>query len=338
MSHDHQPRFPRWAFLALAVLGVFVAYLPGGGQKPGTILFVSLDPAKKLTRVGVMNPDGSGRKFLTAGAEQELDPVWSRDRSRIAFIVANTKQKSGDLFVMNADGSGRKRLTQSPPRTVVHAPSWSPDGKRIAFTQRTFDATGKPSAPELFVIDADGKGQERLGNVPGMLPAWSPDGSKILFALPDLKKPLDTGLAVMTPDGKNVRPFVAGRGIMGAWSPDGRRVAFMGMDGDKRAFYVANADGSGRQVIRHATLAMEVGPEWSPDGKRLYFTGAGIGKKLSIAIYAMDADGRNVHRVSDPNEVDFLGGGAGIFIPVATEIHGGGPKESVGRKNQPSER
>jgi TolB protein len=318
-------------FLTLAFLGAFAACLSGGDQKPAKILFVSFDTDKKVTRIGVMNPDGTGQAFLTDASEQELDPVWSRDRSKIAFIVADKKQKNGDLYVMNANGSGRKRLTQSPPHTVVHAPSWAPDGKRIAFTRRTFDEKGKPTAPELFVIDADGKGQERLGNVPGMLPAWSPDGGKILFASPDPKKPVETGLYLMAPDGKNVRPFVAGRGMVGAWSPDGRQVAYMGMDGDKRAFFVVNSDGSGRRVVRHSTLAMEVGPQWSPDGTHLYFTGASVGKKLEIAIYRMDTGGKIVRRITDPKSMTFLGDGVGIFIPVDAGKKGDAPKAPVGK-------
>src|SRR5947209_2273538 len=103
--------------LTLALLGGVAGAASSGEPNPAKILFVSYDPAKKVSTIGVMNPDGTGQRMLTQGKSPVLDPVWSRDRSKIAFVVADPQKKNGDLYVMNADGSGRKRLTQSPPNT-----------------------------------------------------------------------------------------------------------------------------------------------------------------------------------------------------------------------------
>ena len=64
-------------------------------------------------------------------------PSWSPDGRRIAFASTRDDPDPNDnfiyskIYVMNADGSGQTRLTYTSP--FDYAPSWSPDGRRIAF-------------------------------------------------------------------------------------------------------------------------------------------------------------------------------------------------------------
>ena len=76
---------------------------------------------------------------------------------------------------MNADGSGVTRLTGND--AVDGSPSWSPDGRRIAF-----DST-RDGNREIYVMNADGSGVTRLTHNPADdgYPAWSPDGRHIAF-------------------------------------------------------------------------------------------------------------------------------------------------------------
>ena len=71
---------------------------------------------------------------------------------------------------MSADGSGITRLTDNPEGDW--SPSWSPDGRRIAFTS---DRNGNR---DIYVINADGSGLTRLTDHPGpdYSPSWSPAG------------------------------------------------------------------------------------------------------------------------------------------------------------------
>lgn len=58
-------------------------------------------------------------------------------------------------------------------------PSWSPDGKMIAFDSE------RDGNPEIYVMNADGSGQTNISNNPGARdsnPVWSPDGKKIAFS------------------------------------------------------------------------------------------------------------------------------------------------------------
>jgi Tol biopolymer transport system component len=69
---------------------------------------------------------------------------------------------------MEADGSGQINLTSND--TYAEAPSWSPDGSKIAFMS---DRDGNW---EIYVMDSDGSGQTRLTNntAEDYYPDWGP--------------------------------------------------------------------------------------------------------------------------------------------------------------------
>jgi TolB protein len=120
----------------------------------------------------VMAADGSGQRRLTRNIGPEFDPAWSPDGKRIAFTgERDGLVGSGEIYVMAADGSGQRRLTRSPSdgNNAAYSahPTWSPDGKRIAFT-RSEALRGR----HVYVMAADGSGQRQLAD--GFDPAWQP--------------------------------------------------------------------------------------------------------------------------------------------------------------------
>jgi TolB protein len=127
----------------------------------------------------VMNADGSGQTRLGDARSVGYGPVFSPDGSKIAFT--STRDEYGyntGISVMNADGSAPTQLTATVDNVSDRLGSFSPDGSKIAFTRGGFYM-----ANEIYVMNADGSGQTRLGGGSslGYGPVYSPDGSKIAF-------------------------------------------------------------------------------------------------------------------------------------------------------------
>jgi TolB protein len=145
-------------------------------------------------QVWVMNADGSGQRRLTRNGGRNFAPAWSPDGRRIVFERTSRGNIERDalwgscpswcetaltfeVHVMKADGSGQRRLTPRGPDLRAglddqnRKPSWSPDGRRIAFVSE------RDGQAEIYVMNADGSGQRNLSRTRGWQErwfAWSP--------------------------------------------------------------------------------------------------------------------------------------------------------------------
>ena len=104
-------------------------------------------------------------------------------RSLIAF--ASRRDGNEDIYVMDADGGNVRRLTNHTSQDA--SPSWSPDGRSIAFfSLRDDNPETAEINPEIYVMDADGGNVRRLTNhiAWDFAPSWSPDSRFVVFYSP----------------------------------------------------------------------------------------------------------------------------------------------------------
>ena len=219
-------------------------YQPSWSPEGTKIAFVSrLDEFR--ANISIVNADGSGVSHLPPFRNVRhpsffgMRPSWSPSGEKIAFI-SNSRGRY-QIHIVNSDGTELVRLDNricpalwselghgralAPHRSV----SWSPDGKRIAFTC---------GDSYLHLVDPSGDNQTSLYACadPISSPTWSPDGDHVAFSCgPErgfyelFKIRIIDGEVTRIPDTKLGRRVP---GVQPSWSADGDAIAFSSnMDG-----------------------------------------------------------------------------------------------------------
>ena len=168
------------------------------------------------------------------------DLAWSPDGTRLAYVAG------ASAYVMQV--AKPKQIT--PIRTNATSPTWSPDGRFIAY-----DRCVGGRASGIDVARSDGSHVRHLTRL-GCSPSWSHDGTRIAYTV-------WCGIKLVSPTGTQLTPPGAWGcrhvGVAGppTWSPDSRRIAIAGRDG----VYVMNRDGSGLSRIWDRPAER---PSWRP--------------------------------------------------------------------------
>ena len=191
----------------------------------------------------------------------------------VAFTSPDRSPGRARVVLASADGSAVVTLPSMAGDDF--APSWSPDGSRIAFVHRE----PRPHALEIYVANADGSGRQRLtfdsggGRVSNVGPEWSPDGAWIAY-----RKGVSVAsdeLWLVRPDGSEQRRLTADGGgkTEPVWSPDSKRLAYVRSIARAEIYVVEVASGAAHTIT--PPLSWDTWPDWSPDGSRLAFSGDG---------------------------------------------------------------
>src|SRR5581483_6001056 len=250
-------------------LGIVRPMLSPDGQ---TIVFAALGD------IYVM-PVGGKPQNITKDAAYDTDPAWSPDGTQLVYA----SDKGGELLQLwlHDMRTGQERqLTNLTTQPL--APTFSPDGTRIAF----LDVDGMWRRSGVAVVDvASGKTTKIHDSIfaPGT-PVWSPDGTRVAVAMVSsysTKYREGTNqILTMSAEGAGASEdkwyvpvpnlSIDSRGGCGpAWSPDGTKMAAI-YEGTLAIFPVSPS-GEPLGPPLHITTEIAHAPSWAGDSRHILY-------------------------------------------------------------------
>lgn len=215
----------------------------------------------------------------------------------LSRIVASrsTRPQQKEIFVMDYDGANMQQV--SSHKSIAQSPSWSFDGRMIAYSAFAYHANEKRRNLDLFTYDTSTGRRFLVSYRKGINSGstFTPDNRHILLTISNSGNP---DIYKMSLDGKTLERVTNGpRGAINvepSVSPDGGKIAFSSDRNGRPQIFVMNADGSN---VKQITVAGEYNsaPRWSPDGKRLVFAGRDKGH---VDLFTVNADGSDMIRLT----------------------------------------
>lgn len=185
-----------------------------------------------------------------------------------------TRDDLAGVFTVGADGRGLKAVALPDGFRRAASPTWSPDGRWIAFT--AYDATGRD--PLIRVVAAEGGPTVALAA--GIAPTWSRDGTRLAYIAsgkgvdgtdwnaPGRNDERIEGVRLTGPDAGEVT--VLARGLWPRWSPTDDRLAYIARREANWDVYLRSADGMGLTRLTDDP-SLDTRPVWTSDGRALVF-------------------------------------------------------------------
>jgi TolB protein len=260
-------------------------------------------------KIFTIQADGTEPRELFSGSAMDTFN-WSPDARSIAFTAGPWKGSVDTARIRIASADGELIRTLVPASlTSAMEPTWSPDGRRLAFTGHNHEARSL----SIYVVNADGTGLRRLTRHTSLWdeqPDWSPDGQWIAFERYDASGD-SSSLNVMAvrPDGTGLhriaRVITGSQCACADWSPDGSKIAYQASPSVETStypeIYVMNADGTQQtQLTFTGNRVRDENPDWSPDGRWIAFYSERAG---NAEIYVIGVDGlkrvTNVKRITN---------------------------------------
>jgi len=202
--------------------------------------------------------------------------------TQIAYVTTSgsVKNRTHTLLVADSDGYNPQTiLTSDQP---LMSPSWSPDGRQIAYV------SFEKKLAEIYIQEVTTGSRRKLAAFKGIngAPAWSPDGRQLALTLSRDGNP---EIYVMGVADGALRRLTSGAAIdtEPVWTPDGRSIIFTSDRGGSAQIYRVPARGGKAQRLTFEGK-YNAGADISPDGRKIAMV-HGTGGSYSIAVLDLES-------------------------------------------------
>jgi Tol biopolymer transport system component len=225
-------------------------------------------------------------------------------------VIAYSARDASDhqnIFFINPDGTGKVQITFGPDNGL---PSWSPDGKQLAFVY----IDGNIS---ITICTMNSDGTNIHGVIGGFTPMWSPDGTRIAYAAPSRTSTPE--IWTMKPDGTGKLQLTNTPGynkVHPTWSPDGKYIAYVQYDrsGVPNVWTMTSSGTNQKQLTTGSwfnrdstgkiinTANASNSPDWSPGNKIVFWAGI---EGQAGQVWTINSDGTSrTQLTTDPSSND----------------------------------
>jgi len=269
-------------------------------------------------QIWLIHADGTGLHELAPGvpASGKWNPDISPDGRQVAF---NTSEPKVQTWEAGIDGAAPRLLSTGcsgdPNVCMERDPTYSPDGRRIAFVHAV---AGDTNTSQIGVRELATGAETLLESTltpfsRGELaqPSWSPDGGQISYStVPrDAKTDaiIDSQISIVRADGTGLHQLNLPAGTPWGdadWSPDGSRIVLSSwpiheFNDGKVNVYTVRPDGSDLTKLTDSRCGGCGAPSWTPDGAHILFWGP-------TTFWLMEPDGSD-QRPINASKLTFFG-------------------------------
>lgn len=240
-----------------------------------TLLFVaivaaSIAPALAWQQRGSPSSPRQGATEITVTEGTSMSLAVSPDGRTLVIDL------QGSLWTVPATGGAARRITDE--YNDARQPSWSPDGRTIAFQGY------RDGGYDIWAIAPDGSGQRKLtwGPYDDREPVWSHDGTRLAFSS-DRGDAGNYDVWVLEVATGALRQITRDEGndFMPTWSPNDRELAFISTRAGGQSIWAVDL-GSGAERRVSAEGIRADAPSWGPGGEIVYHSTGGGGSQLEI--------------------------------------------------------
>lgn len=191
--------------------------------------------------------------------------------------IAFSSDRSGimQIWLMNADGSEQRQLTGISGGACQ--PSWSPDGKQLAFISPCTRRQDIYESSSIYILDLDTSEITSLPSSPegDFEPAWSPDGKRIAFTSLRTGKPTIFAIELATQKTQRLSADSRFPDRRPTWAPSGMQLAYMRQFSTWQIWYMSS-DGQFHSQFSMSGNVNTFWPAWSRDGQVIYYSQTSI--------------------------------------------------------------
>jgi TolB protein len=250
-------------------------------------------PPTQTYKLIVADTDGENPRPVLESRFPLMSPAWSPDGQWLAYVSFEGKRSS--VYVQRVRDGQRSKV--SAKAGINGAPSFSPDGKKLALT-----LGGSGGNPDIWILDLNTAGAlTRITEDPSIdtEAVWAPDGQSLYFTSDRAGGPQIYRIAARQGDRAKRITFGSTYNARPRLSPDGTQLSMVTLDGNNYRIAVQDLTSGSVRVLSKGR--QDESPSFAPNGAMVIYSGQDAGRAVLATV---SVDGLTGQRLkSDQGQV-----------------------------------